>query len=302
MSTQAHPKQPKVQQEQFQRLHEQQQEFQQQHQGLKGQQPSKQKFKSYRKEPSPNLFNALRGLLPSFALITATLATFFRLFTGWSVVKPLGRRPEKTLKLYEYEGDPNCRLVREALTMLDLDATILPCPKGSRRFRAEAVKIGGKEKFPLLVDENNNNRKLYGARTIVPYLFRTYGDGDVPFRLRMPFVGLASFFASLLRGFAGVRRKKSAKDTEIDPNSIELYSFEASPHCRVVREVLSELEIPYTLHNVGKRSPRRKEFIQRSGRMMVPYLIDNNTDKGSAGMFESCDIIKYLYKTYTYNR
>jgi len=291
--SQPQPKQRKEQQQHPQKQHEQQ--------GLKGQQPSQQKYKAYRKNrSSPNLFNALLGLLPGFALITSTLATIIRLFSGWSVVKPVAKgRPDKTLKLYEYEGDPNSRLVREAMTMLDLDAVILPCPKGSRRFRAEAVKIGGKEKFPLLVDENND-RKLHGARTIVPYLFRTYGNGEVPFRLRMPFVGLASFFASLVRGFTGVRRMKSAKDTQIDPNSVELYSFESSPHCRLVREVLTELEIPYTLHNVGKGSPHRKEFIKQSGRMMVPYLIDTNTDKGSNGMFESRDIVNYLYKTYTY--
>jgi len=65
-----------------------------------------------------------------------------------------------------------------------------------------------------------------------------------------------------------------------------------------VREVLTELEIPYVLHNVAKRSPSRKRFVEKSGRMMVPYLIDSNTDKGSRGMFESRDIIKYLLKTY----
>jgi len=266
-------------------------------------QPAQQKYKLYRKKKqyTPWLFSAILGLFPSFALFTSWLSTLIRFFTGWSVQKPLGRRPEKLLKLYEYEGDPNSRLVREALSILDLDAMVLPCPKGSKHFRAEAVKMGGKEKFPLLVDENAD-RKLYGARTIVPYLFRTYGDGEMPYRLRSPLVGLFSFLASLVRGFAGVRRTKGAKDIQIDPTSIELWNFEASPHCRLVREVLSELEIPYTLHNVAKRSPKRKEFIKRSGRMMVPYLVDKNTDKGSQGLFESCDIIKYLYKTYLYSR
>jgi len=272
------------------------QQQQQQHSKVQQQQQS-QKYKQHKRKSTPWICTALLGLIPSLSLLTATLATIIRLFSGFSVVRPLGPRPSKHLKLYEYEGDPNSRLVREALTMLDLECIILPCPKGSKRFRAEAVQVGGKEKFPLLVDDNTD-RRLYGARNIVPYLFRTYGDGHVPFVLRMPLAGVFSFFASLVRGFAGVRRQKGIKDVTLDPTSIELYNYEASPHCRLVREMLTELEIPYLLHNVGKRSPSRKRFVERSGRMMVPFLVDNNTAKGSAGLFESRDILKYLRKTY----
>ena len=83
-----------------------------------------------------------------------------------------------------------------------------------QRFRKEAIQVGGKEKFPLLVDENTD-RKLFGARVIVPYLFKNYGTGRVPFFLRMPFAGLLSFFASLIRGFSGVRRQKGIKDVKL---------------------------------------------------------------------------------------
>ena len=38
---------------------------------------------------------------------------------------------------------------------------------------------------------------------------------------------------------------------------LELYSFEASPFCRLVREALSSLELPYRLTNVGRGSPSR---------------------------------------------
>lgn len=37
-------------------------------------------------------------------------------------------RPLKPLELYEYEACPFCRKVREALTMLDVDAIVYPCP------------------------------------------------------------------------------------------------------------------------------------------------------------------------------
>jgi glutathione S-transferase len=286
----------KGQQQQQQQPQPKQEQNKQQKQGQQ-QRQQQQECKTEKKRSAPWLFTALLGLIPGLSLLTATFATIIRFFAGFGVCKPLGPRPSKHLKLYEYEGDPNSRLVREALSMLDLDCIILPCPKGSKRFRREAMQIGGKEKFPLLVDDNTE-RRLYSARNIVPYLFKNYGTGRVPFLLRMPFAGLFSFFASLVRGFSGVRRTKGIRDVKLEPTSIELYSYEASPHCRLVREVLTELEIPYLLHNVAKRSPKRKQFVERSGKMMVPFLIDSNTDKGTKGMFESRDIVKYLCKTY----
>ena len=62
-----------------------------------------------------------------------------------------------------------------------------------------------------------------------------------------------------------------------------------------MREALSELELPYMLHNVAKGSPRRAAFVERSDKMMVPYLIDPNT---SRAMFESAEIVRYLNETY----
>ena len=61
---------------------------------------------------------------------------------------------------------------------------------------------------------------------------------------------------------------------------LELWSFEASPFCRIVREKLCTLELPYRLHNVGKGSAGREAFVERSGRMQVPYLEDPNNGPG----------------------
>jgi glutathione S-transferase len=76
---------------------------------------------------------------------------------------------------------------------------------------------------------------------------------------------------------------------------LELWSFEASPYCRIVREKLCTLELPYRLHNVGKGSPSRPGFLERSGKMQVPYLSDPNT---GAALFESDAIVAYLARTY----
>ena len=76
---------------------------------------------------------------------------------------------------------------------------------------------------------------------------------------------------------------------------LELYSAEASPFCRIVREKLCTLELPYRLHNVAKGSAQREAFVARSGKQLIPYLVDPNTD---CEMFESADIVSYLERTY----
>src|SRR5437899_12951535 len=102
------------------------------------------------------------------------LAFFVRGSRGTQAFAPAGRVPEKLLKLYDIEASPYCRLVREVLTELDFDAMILPCPSGGKRFRGEAEKLGGKQLFPLLADENTGT-VLYESADIIEYLTRTYG-------------------------------------------------------------------------------------------------------------------------------
>lgn len=206
-------------------------------------------------------------------------------------VGALGPRPQRPLVLYEFEGCPYCRKVREALTILDLDARVLPCPKGGRRFRPELVARGGKAQFPYLVDPNTG-KEMYESDAIVAYLFAQYGDGRVPGRLAPGLLtDLSAGLASAFRPGLGVRARASRAPTQ----PLELYSFEGSPFCRIVREALSTLEIPYDLHNVAKGSAGRAAFSERAGRMMVPYLADPNT---GIEMFESAEIVAYLEQTY----
>ena len=62
-----------------------------------------------------------------------------------------------------------------------------------------------------------------------------------------------------------------------------------------MRERLCELELTYTLHNVARGSAAREAFVERSGKMQVPYLVDPNT---GVEMFESAEILTYLDETY----
>lgn len=202
-----------------------------------------------------------------------------------------GPAPDRTLELYEFEGCPFCRKARVALSEMDLDAMIYPCPKNGPRFRQEVVRRGGKAQFPFLVDPNTG-AEMYESDDIVRYLARTYREGRVPLSLRLgPMSTLLSSLSSVPRAARGSLHR-AARAPE---KPLELYSFEASPYCRIAREALCELELPYLLHNVAKGGLRRPDFVARSGKMQVPYLVDPNTGRE---MFESAEIVRYLNETY----
>lgn len=222
-------------------------------------------------------------------LVTSYASSVFSLGSGF-VARDHARTPEKLLELYEFEQCPFCRKVREALSELDLDVMIYPCPPGGTRFREKAIALGGKKQFPFLVDPNTGAQR-YESNDIVRHLVETYGDGTTPSSTwGGPLANVRAMAASLPR----VGRVK-AVPSRAPEQPLELWSFEVSPYCRIAREALCNLELPYVLHNVAKRGQRREAFIALSGKMMVPYLVDPNT---GTSLFESADISRYLYETY----
>jgi glutathione S-transferase len=229
---------------------------------------------------------------------------------------PHPHQPEKPLKLYEFEASPFCRRVREVLTLLNLDVEIYPCPRNGTRFRPIVQKEGGKLQFPFLIDENTGDR-LYESEQIIAHLFKYYGrNGRVPKAYQnYPKIPYVAIMGTLVNGLRGAFSKVNTGDAP--EQLLELWSFEGSPYSRVVRSVLSELEIPYILHNVakerwqdmgpaklrlkpGKYVPvsggKREQVMQVMGRdIQVPYLIDPNTN---TKMFESAKIVRYLQEQY----
>lgn len=230
------------------------------------------------------------------------------------LARPVNVRPPHLFELYEFEGCPYCRIVREALTELDMDALIHPCPKGGERFRPKALAIGGKTQFPFFVDPNTGTQ-MYESGDIIRYLFETYAEGDTPLHWRaVELQKLGSGLAGLSRFGAGVKVRPHAADAPEQP--LELYSFESSPFARPVRERLCELEIPYVLRSAGRstltdwvppelrdalrishepETVNRRALLTRAGRVSIPYLVDPNTQVELA---ESARIIEYLMDTY----
>ncbi|KAH8095515.1 glutathione S-transferase [Aureococcus anophagefferens] len=168
--------------------------------------------------------------------------------------------PESLPKLYEFEACPFCRRAREAVTALDLEVEIYPCGRGSRH-RAAAKALGGKEHGGA------------GRR----------GGGAAP--------SLLSTALRFGRGAAVSPAAPAAAPAKL----LELYSYDGNQFCRLAREALCELDIPYVLRSAGKGSPRRAALEALAGSSRCPYLVDPNT---GAALGESADIVDYLRTTY----
>jgi glutathione S-transferase len=243
---------------------------------------------------------------------TSLLATLVRGTNGIQS-QPASVKPAQMLQLYDIENCPYCRLVREALTELDLDAEIYPCPKGGERFRPDVVARGGKAQFPYLVDPNTGV-EMYESLDIVAYLFETYGQRPLPLKWR---VGKLQTLGSMIASAPRRSRTAPAKPGVVPEFMLELYSFESSPYARPVRELLCEMEMPYVVRNCGRTLAKewilpplrkalnivpdselenRQVLLETEGKMSIPYLYDHNTGQG---MFESADIMDYLRGAYS---
>jgi len=242
---------------------------------------------------------------------TSLVSTLLRASNGIQSA-PAAVKPKKTLQLYDIENCPYCRLVREALTELDLDAEIYPCPAEGERFRPEVVTLGGKAQFPYLVDPNTGVQ-MYESLDIVGYLFEQYGQRTLPLKWR---AGRLQTLGSMLASAPRLGQGMKAAPGREPEYLLELYSFESSPYARPVREALCRMEIPYLLRNCGRTElqewilpplraalnitpdsqlENRRRLQEMEGRVSIPYLYDPNTD---TGMFESTDILDYLRDTY----
>lgn len=160
---------------------------------------------------------------------------------------------------------------------------------------------------------------MYESQDIIHHLFKHYGKtGKTPKKYanypKIPVVALAG---TILNGARGVWVNKQILNREAPAQLLELWGFEASPYTRIVRALLTELELPFKFHNVakerwqdqglavlrlkpGKYQPltggKREQVLKIMGdNIQVPYFIDPNTN---TQMFESAKIVDYLKKQY----
>ena len=179
------------------------------------------------------------------------------------------------------------------MVWLDLDVQFYPCPQGGPTFREHVKNVGGKSQFPYMVDDNTGV-SMYESDDIIDYLYDKYGPGKekVPTLLRAGALTVLTAGFGLAPRMGAGSRYRAAK---MPAKPITVYSYEASPFCKLVREKLVELELPHLMRTVGRGSPKRQELKDRRGTFQAPYIEDPNT---GVAMFESSAIVKYLEEQY----
>ena len=204
-------------------------------------------------------------------------------------------RPEKPLKMYQFQGCPFCKKVREAVISLDLDVIYYPCPRDGPEYREFVRAEGGRAQFPYLVDDNTGT-KMYESDDIIAYMYEKYGPGKAnigPALTSGMLTSVTAGLALLPRLGKGSAYAPSKKPENMQP--IVFYGYEGSPFCVLVAEKLCELELPYLQRSCGRGSPKRQELFDKRGTFQVPYIEDPNT---GIAMFESKDIVNYLQEQY----
>lgn len=222
--------------------------------------------------------------------------TISELFSKYQLLESSGIPPrlqqQEPLILYEFEACPECRKVREAVSILSLQVTFRPCPKKGFQWRREIeLKYRKEASFPLLMDPNTN-AQMFQSDAILEYLFQTYGNGDIPWTLEpgSSFVTVSEAAGLLFRSNGG-----TSKPSNPPTLPLVVWSYEGSPFCKLVKEKLSELEIQHSQISCPRGSANRQALFESKGRFQVPYLEDPNT---GVSLFESQAICEYLEKQY----
>lgn len=104
--------------------------------------------------------------------VNSSLASAVRFGRGSRCRRGGRRETFEPLTLFNMEGSPYCRKVRETLSELDLEYVVRNLPKGSPK-RAELTRRGGKMQVPYLIDPNTR-REMYESDDIIAYLEGQY--------------------------------------------------------------------------------------------------------------------------------
>jgi anaphase-promoting complex subunit 7 len=245
--------------------------------------------------------------------LTSGLSSVFRFNKGVTAApKTKNSIPLALLELYDVENDSACRAVRERITELDLNVErVIPAAPNSRVFQDKeydyALPVGAQIPRLVVQDSNGAERVLSGDANIVSYLNECHTgrkEGDKIDTVKTVLdsgLAVGGFMTNVLRLGRGslVSEAASFHAVNVVPRPVQpliLYSYEGNQFCRLVREVLTELDIVYELRSTGKKSERREELAAFSGgSTQCPYMIDPNT---GVQMVESVHVIRYLYRTY----
>ncbi|CAN1235587.1 hypothetical protein LINPERPRIM_LOCUS4550 [Linum perenne] len=124
-------------------------------------------------------------------------------------------------------------------------------------------------------------------------LLKLFSSGD-PSKERNSTLEMSTSFLSTLARFPWGSKSVQQWDSPLKP--LQLFEFEACPFCRRVREAMTELDLSAEVYPCPKGSRRHREIVRElGGKEMFPFLVDPNT---GISMYESGDIVKYLFEQY----
>ena len=154
--------------------------------------------------------------------------------------------------------------------------------------------------FPFLVD-SKLDVNLFESEDICAHLLANYGDNvnslPSPSGYFYPSTIVTGWAPAIFRLGRGAEVEPRVASRPTPGELLRLYSYEGNQFCRLVREALCELDLPYELRSTGKGSARRAELcdVRGDGKTTAPFLVDPNTN---VSMGESADIVRYLWSTY----
>jgi hypothetical protein len=176
-------------------------------------------------------------------------------------------------KLYDIENNADCRQVREKITELDLVVeTVIPATPNSRAMTSEDVLPPSKVPRMVVVEAASGAELvLDGALEIVEYLEDTFLDNSTALAGNLveeeqegPMAVLSSIqipyeVTGLLAGLLRLGRGSRVVTAALSPSSprrpkkkLILYNYEGNQFCRLVREVLTELDLEYEMRPTGE--------------------------------------------------
>jgi anaphase-promoting complex subunit 7 len=195
--------------------------------------------------------------------LTSGLASIVRVddkgLAGVTIVDNLNSNDDiRLLKLFDVENSNDCRLVRETVTELDLVVEkMIPAAPKSRALIDSSYPDGlpqGQE-VPCLVASLTSGDEIVisGASALVKFLKGTFSNESIAVssgeekeplqKVIQAITPLSLLVTSLLRVGRGSNLSPAANEAKRPELPLIMYSYEGNQFCRLVREVLTELDI-----------------------------------------------------------
>ncbi|XP_064955925.1 uncharacterized protein LOC135607782 isoform X2 [Musa acuminata AAA Group] len=215
--------------------------------------------------------------------------------------------------LRSFHGQPNRLVVRRSRASIvergspcrpwrSYRSGSLPPSSSSSRSRWNA-RPPGTDGDPAVESRVGSGSPSTSFLSLLCPLLKFFGGGD-PSQERNEFLEVAtSSLSSLARSPWGSKSLNNINNLESATSPqpyLQIYEFEACPFCRRVREAMTELDLTVEVYPCPKGSLRHRELVRSiGGKEQFPFLVDLNT---GVSMYESNDIVKYLFRQYGQGR